>query len=505
LTTSRMSLGTLLGVSGLSGDAVVERARVAGAGQGPLVGDIVMNVGDVVPGSLFACVRGARVDGHLLASEAVERGAVAVLCERPLDLPVAQVRVPSTRRALGPLCAAFWSFPSSAMNVVGVTGTNGKTTTCALLASVFRSAGWEPGVIGTLTGQRTTPEAPDLQRLLGSMRDRGARAVAMEVSSHALDQARVSGTDFAAAIFTNLSQDHLDYHGTMEAYFEAKLHLFTGEQVGLAVVNRADPWGSRLLAALEGHEAGRAPRRVVTFAPEDARDLVLGQRSAAFTWRGERLEIGLGGHFNVANALAAATAARELGVEWPSVVEGLATAAPVKGRFEPVDEGQPFHVLVDFAHTPAALAEALRAARELTGRGEGPDGEGGGRVIVVFGAGGQRDRGKRPQMGKVAGALADVVVLTSDNPRGERPLTIIEEIAGGLDGVPLVDADRASAIAGALAMARPGDVVLLAGKGHETTQDFGDRVEELDDVSVARSWLREHWAGGHRSGPGAAK
>lgn len=482
-----MRLGTLLAAAGL--DAAEVLAPHGGGANGHQAGDtevndVVIVSSEVSPGALFGCVRGSRADGHDYAGEAVRRGAVAVMGERPLGLSVPEVLVPSVRRALGPVSAAFWGYPSGAMRVVGVTGTNGKTTTCALLAGIFDAQGWPAGVIGTLSGERTTPEAPALQRRLAELRDLGKAAVAMEVSSHALDQHRVEGTDFAAGIFTNLSQDHLDYHGTMEDYFASKARLFTSGGVALAVVNRDDPWGARLVEMLSASHA-----RLVTFAPNDATDVVLGQRSSSFSWRGQRLELRMGGRFNVANAVAAATAARELGASWDAIASGLASVQPVRGRFEEVDEGQPFTVLVDFAHTPAALAEALKAARELAHYHH--TGHEGGRVIVVFGAGGDRDRAKRPLMGSVASDLADIVVITSDNPRSEKPLTIIEEVASGTHGAPpLIDIDRAEAITGALAMAKAGDVVLIAGKGHETGQDFGSHVQPFDDAQVASEALQ---------------
>jgi UDP-N-acetylmuramoyl-L-alanyl-D-glutamate--2,6-diaminopimelate ligase len=453
----------------------------------PEVTDIVIASDQVSAGALFGCVPGSRADGHDYAEVAVEKGAVALLCERWLDVPVPQVEVPSVRRALGPVSAAFWAYPARAMKVVGVTGTNGKTTTCALLASIFEANGWNPGVIGTLTGERTTPEAPALQRQLAGLRDAGARAVAMEVSSHALDQGRVNGTDFSAGVFTNLSQDHLDYHHTMDAYFGSKAQLFTTAQVGVAVVNHEDPWGARLVGLLSEREV-----RVVTFGASDATEVVIGAHGSSFQWRGRRLELNMRGRLNVANAVAAATTAWELGIGWEAISTGLAVVPPVRGRFEAVDEGQPFDVLVDFAHTPAALGAALRAARELTAGGPGGEGAESRRVILVFGAGGNRDRAKRPIMGKVASELADVVVITSDNPRDEKPLTIIEEVANGAGGAvaPLVNIDRAQAIQNALENARAGDVVLIAGKGHETGQDFGTHVEPFDDAAVARDTLR---------------
>jgi UDP-N-acetylmuramoyl-L-alanyl-D-glutamate--2,6-diaminopimelate ligase len=469
--------------------------------DGPLVSDVAMDCGQVRPGALFACVKGARADGHDFAAEALGRGAVALLCERHLDVPAPQVVVRSVRRVLGPVSAALWGVPSSAMRVVGVTGTNGKTTTCALIAAVLAAEGWGAEVIGTLTGERTTPEAPALQRRLAGLRDQGTMAVAMEVSSHALDQYRVSGTSFAAGVFTNLSQDHLDYHGTMEAYFEAKAQLFAPGQVHLAVVNRSGLWGARLVERLEGGGV-----ELVTFSPDDATEVVLGRDSVSFSWRGERLKLNMSGRFNVANAVAAATTAVELGAGRESVVRGLAAVPPVPGRFERVDRGQPFSVVVDFAHTPAALAEALRAARELVGRagpglgGPGPGGPGEGRLIVVFGAGGERDRAKRPFMGRVARELADVVVITSDNPRSEEPSAIIEQVASGAGAGavgPVLEEDRARAIAGAVEMACPGDVVLIAGKGHERGQDFGTHVENFNDTEVASQALaRLHYGGG---------
>ncbi len=466
------------------------RSEHGGADMGdPEVKDVVIASSQVSPGALFACVPGSRADGHDYAGEAVERGAVAVLCEYLVDVPVPQVQVASVRPALGAVSAAFWDHPARAMRVVGVTGTNGKTTTCALLASIFEANGWPAGVIGTLTGERTTPEAPVLQRELDHLRRAGTLAVAMEVSSHALDQHRVAGTEFSAGVFTNLSQDHLDYHGTMDAYFASKAQLFRAGQVGVAVINREGQWGARLVELLSGSDIP-----VVPFGASDASEVAIGEHGSVFSWRGHRLELNLPGRFNVTNAIGAAAAAWELGIGWEAISIGLASVPPVRGRFEAVDEGQPFTVLVDFAHTPAALAEALRAARELTASGPGSPQSDRGRVILVFGAGGNRDRAKRPLMGQVAAELADVVVITSDNPRDERPLAIIEAVASGAAGKePLViDVDRARAISAALNTAIAGDVVVIAGKGHETGQDFGTHVEPFDDVAVAREALK-HW------------
>lgn len=536
MTVPCMPLAVLLSSAGLGDAEVLERSPGAPCGEpalshwtpgpegGPKVVDLVMSSLEVTPGALFACVPGAHADGHDYATDAVERGAVGLVCERPLNVGVPQVVLPSVRRALGPLSAALWSFPSAHMNVVGVTGTNGKTTTCALLASIFRAGGWPSAVIGTLSGSRTTPEAPVLQRTLASFRDAGVVGVAMEVSSHALAQHRESGTEFAAAVFTNLSQDHLDYHGTMKAYFEAKAALFTRGHARLAVVNRADTWGAKLVDRLSSSGPPQATcsglDRVVTYAPEDATQVVGlwadGVRRTSFVWRGDRLVLPMAGAFNVANAVAAATVAEELGLSREAVREGLASVPPVRGRFELIDEGQPFAVVVDYAHTPAALSEALGAARELaTGAGEVAGGPGSltrsprgalrreakvdakvdAKVIVVFGAGGERDPGKRPLMGRIASRLADTVVVTSDNPRSEPPLSIIDQVLSGAEGHLVVEPERARAIERALHMARPGDVVLIAGKGHESGQDFGTHVEPFDDAEVSRAALRASFGG----------
>jgi UDP-N-acetylmuramoyl-L-alanyl-D-glutamate--2,6-diaminopimelate ligase len=427
----------------------------------------------VRPDSLFCCLRGARADGHDFAPRAVEAGAVALLCERfvDVDATVAQARVPDARVAMGPVAAAFFDHPSAAMRVVGVTGTNGKTTVAHLLEAVLGTHGWATGVIGTLTGARTTPEAPALQEALARFRDAGMAAVAMEVSSHALVQHRVDGVGFAAAVFTNLSQDHLDYHGTMEDYFAAKVRLFEPGRAEVAVVNVDDPWGVRLRAQLE------IPS--VSYSLADAEDLRIGVEGASFRWEGVPVRLRMRGRFNVMNALAAATTARLLGVDAAAVAAGLESVTAVAGRFETIDAGQPFTVVVDYAHTPDGLEQALIAARELAS---------GRRVIVVFGAGGDRDHAKRPLMGATAARLADVAVLTSDNPRSEDPAAIIDQVRAGTGGL-VVEPDRAAAIRLALGRAEPGDVVVIAGKGHETGQDVGGVVHPFDDRREARAAL----------------
>jgi UDP-N-acetylmuramoyl-L-alanyl-D-glutamate--2,6-diaminopimelate ligase len=452
----------------------------AATGRGSLdaldgVGDLEVEVRaithdsrQVAPGTLFCCVPGARVDGHVFAEGAVAAGATALLCERHLDLDVAQLLVPDARAAMGPVAAALLGFPSDDLRLVGITGTNGKTTVAHLVAAIAGAAATPCGVIGTLTGARTTPEAPELQRQLAELRDGGGDLVAMEVSSHALDLHRVDGTRFRVAVFTNLSQDHLDHHRSMEAYFAAKARLFGADLCDVAVLNLDSPEGRKLEASAE------VP--VVGYSLADVEDLRITADGSRFRWHGHDLHVRLPGRFNVSNALAAATAAEVLGLPAAAIVEGIAAAGVVEGRFERIDRGQPFLAAVDYAHTPDGLRQLLHAARELTD----------GRVVLVFGAGGDRDPGKRPQMGEAAGELADLVILTTDNPRGEDPAAIIGAVK---QGIPVstdlrIEPDRGAAIALAVAAAEPGDVVLVAGKGHETTQTVGDVVTPFDDRLV---------------------
>jgi UDP-N-acetylmuramoyl-L-alanyl-D-glutamate--2,6-diaminopimelate ligase len=471
-----MRLDLLLAVADFGG-AGVPVLEVMGDPGAVDISAIVLDSRAVKPGALYCCVPGQRVDGHLFAPDAVAAGAVALLCDHPLPLPVPQVVVAAVRPALGPLADAFYDHPSRRLRTVGVTGTNGKTTTTQLLAAIFEAQGWRTETIGTLTGTRTTPEAPVLQATLADLCDRGVTAVAMEVSSHALDQHRVDAVHFAAATFTNLSQDHLDYHHSMEEYFAAKARLFEPGRAGVAVVNADDPWGRRLLDNLAQRKSPAIP-----YSLADVSDLQLTSGGSTFRWDGVEISVRLGGRFNVYNALAAATTARELGVSGGAVADGLAAVKTVRGRFEPVDAGQPFTVLIDYAHTPDGLEQALMAARELAER----------RVVVVFGAGGDRDHAKRPLMGEVASRLADVAVLTSDNPRSEDPDLIIAEVRAGAMGAGrlIVEVDRARAIAAALASAEPGDVVVIAGKGHETGQEIGGRVVPFDDADVTMSALQ---------------
>jgi UDP-N-acetylmuramoyl-L-alanyl-D-glutamate--2,6-diaminopimelate ligase len=437
----------------------------------------------VTPGALFFCVPGRHHDGHDFAAAAVAAGVVGLLVERPLGLGVAEAVVPagSMRPAMAQVSSTFYGHPARSLLGVGVTGTNGKTTVTQLLAAVFEAHGLPTAVIGTLSGPRTTPEAPELQRRLAEARARGQVALAMEVSSHALTEHRVDAITLAAAVFTNLSHEHLDHHGSMEAYFEAKASLFLPERARVGVVNADDPWGRRLL------ERRSVP--MVPFTTDEVSDVTATRHETAFTWRSRRVRLRLRGAYHVANALAAATTAHVLDVPDDAVVAGLEAAAPVPGRFEVVPGAAPFTVVVDYAHTPAGLATALRSARELAA---------GARVLCVFGCGGERDTAKRPAMGAVAEAGADVVVVTSDNPRSEDPLAIIEAVVAGTSKAAsvTVEPDRAAAIAAAVAEAEPGDVVVIAGKGHEQSIEVGGRCLPFDDRVEAAAALDR------RFGPG---
>jgi UDP-N-acetylmuramoyl-L-alanyl-D-glutamate--2,6-diaminopimelate ligase len=443
---------------------------------------------DVVAGSLFFCVAGFRVDGHEFAPDAVRRGAVALVCERPLGLDVPEVIVPSVREAMGPIASRFYGSPTGELRVVGITGTNGKTTTAFLTRAILEATGTKCGLIGTVKyviggreqdAVRTSPEALDLQRAFRAMLDGGDRACAMEVSSHALYLGRTQGIEWACRVFTNLTQDHLDFHKTMEDYFLAKRRLFV-EGDAPSVVNVDDPYGQRLaeqVAAITYGIGGDADFRAedVGFDAGGARFTLVTPAARADA------RIRLPGLFNVSNALAAVAACMQLGVSLEDAVAALADAERVPGRLEPVDEGQDFAVLVDYAHTPDSLENVLRAARELTT----------GRLHVVFGAGGDRDREKRPLMGAAAVQNADRVIVTSDNPRSEEPGSIIEQILVGTGDDVEHEVDRRRAIAHAIETAGAGDVVVIAGKGHEQGQEFENgRKEPFDDVTVAREALR---------------
>ena len=435
------------------------------------IGDLAYDARAAGPGSLFFCVPGTRADGHDFAADAVANGAVALVVERPVDLDVPQLVVPDVRRAMAPLAEEFFGRPSEELQVAGVTGTNGKTTTAFLLYSILAAAGRRPGLLGTIESRvggerrpaiRTTPEAIDVQRAFREMLDAGDRSCAMEATSHGSELGRLDRVRFAALIFTNLSQDHLDFHETMERYFEAKRRLFVDGRPP-AAINVGNDWGRKLAADRPD---------ALTFGFADGAEVGPDELDG--------IDIKLRGRFNAENALGALAASRLLGIDDDAIARGLEAIRGVPGRFESVAEGQPFEVIVDYSHKPDALESVLRTARELTG----------GRVICVFGCGGDRDRGKRPLMGRIASELADVAIVTSDNPRSEDPQAIIDEIVAGVTTDVEVEPDRAAAIERAISVADEGDVVLIAGKGHEQGQEFADRTISFDDREVARDVLR---------------
>jgi UDP-N-acetylmuramoyl-L-alanyl-D-glutamate--2,6-diaminopimelate ligase len=453
------------------------------------VAELAYDARDVRPGSLFFCVPGTRADGHDFAAEAVANGAVALVVERRLELAVPQLLVSDARRAMAVVADAFFGRPTEELQVAGVTGTNGKTTTAFLLYSVLAAAGRRPGLLGTIESRvggerrpavRTTPEAIDLQRTFREMLDAGDRSCAMEATSHGSELGRLDRVRFAALVFTNLTQDHLDFHGSIDRYFDAKRRLFT-DSLPPAAVNLGDPFGRRLADELRA----RPHERLLTFGFAEGaelrpEELELGPGGARFRAGGLELETLLRGRFNVENILGAVAAARLLGLGDAAIQRGVAELRGVPGRFEAVDEGQPFAVLVDYAHTPDSLENVLRTARDLVQN----------KLICVFGCGGDRDRSKRPKMGRIASQLADVVIVTSDNPRSEEPEAIIAEIVAGAGDEVEVEPDRREAIAQAIETATEGDVVVIAGKGHEQGQQFADRLVPFDDREVAREAIR---------------
>ncbi|MCB0873682.1 MAG: UDP-N-acetylmuramoyl-L-alanyl-D-glutamate--2,6-diaminopimelate ligase [Actinobacteria bacterium] len=447
------------------------------------------------PGAIFVCVRGVRVDGHDLAGEAVGRGAGVLVVERPLDLDVAQVLVPDARSAVAMIASELVGRPADRLTVVGVTGTNGKTTSAYILRAVLEASGRQCGLMGTVesivggTAEPTTHTTLDpvaLHRVFARMVAAGDRACAMEVSSHALAQHRVAGVPFAAAVFTNLSRDHLDYHADLEDYFAAKLRLFVRDadegDDPPAAVNMDDPYGRRIAEARD--VLGYAMVNGADVRPSAYRQHATGLWARVDTPRGPlEIESRLRGRFNLANILGAVGVGELLDLSHHDVAAGIASLSGVAGRMEAIDAGQPFQVLVDYAHTPDSLRNVLVAARELAGDH---------RVGVVFGCGGDRDRGKRPQMGAVAAELADIATVTSDNPRSEDPEQIIREIVAGMDGGRAerrIEPDRRTAIGDTMALMRAGDVLIIAGKGHERGQDVGGVVHPFDDRAVARELL----------------
>ena len=447
--------------------AALDPAELHGNADVDIV-DLAYDARAATPGSLFFCVPGARADGHDFAPEAVANGAVALVAERLLSVDVPQLVVRDARVAMAPAADAFFGHPTHELEIAAVTGTSGKTTTSFLMFAVLAAAGRRPGLLGTVEARvggerrgvkRTTPEAIDLQRLFREMLDAGDRSCAMEASSHASELHRLDCTRYAVLVFTNLSQDHLDFHGDMESYFQAKRRLFVTEPRPRAVLNVGDEFGRRL--------ADELPDAIAFSYERDAAAL-------------DGIDLKLRGRFNAENALGVLFAMRALGVDDDAIRRGLESVRVVPGRFEAIEEGQDFHVIVDYAHKPGALENVLRAAREVAN---------GNRVIVVVGAGGDRDRGKRPVMGRIASELADVTIVTSDNPRSEDPQAIITEIVVGTTGPVEVEEDRATAIARAIELARAGDVVLIAGKGAEQGQEYSDRTIPFDDREAARDVL----------------
>ena len=456
------------------------------------VADLHHDSRSVATGDGFVAIPGASVDGHDFVDGAIACGAAAVVVEHEMAVDVPQLVVSDTRRALPMLAATVHGLPSKELTVVGITGTNGKTTVAHMVEAIATAARRKAGVVGTVGGRiggepiplsRTTPEATDLQRLLRRMVDAGVDVVALEVSSHALVLGRADAVDFDVVAFTNLSQDHLDFHGSMEHYAAAKLRLFDPARARRAVVWIDDPVGADIaaLTALDVTSVGR-------HANADVRGRVLGLTGSGSVievtsaWGSARIELPLAGGFNADNALVAVACALEIGIGLTEISEGLGRLGVVPGRFERVDRGQDFTVVVDYAHTPDAVAAMVTSAGELTR----------GKVIVVVGAGGDRDAAKRPAMGAAA-ATADVAVITSDNPRSEDPAAIIDAVVGGVPGdrAVRVEPDRAKAIAVAIAQARAGDIVLILGKGHEQGQEAAGVVVPFDDRLAAAAALEQ--------------
>ena len=511
--------------------ASVPEAQIFGGNA--VVNSVVHDSRDVRPGALFVAVVGEKFDGHRFVGGAVVSGAAAVVVQSDragefADLAIPRIVVPSTRAALAPLACRFYGDPTLLLYLAGVTGTNGKTTTVRMIDAIARAAGDRTGVVGTLgatidghdlPGERTTPEASDLQRMFADMCDAGVASAAIEVASHAIAMGRIEGCLFDVGVFTNVTQDHLDFHGTMEAYRDTKLRLFTeyadaaraGGKTFSAVINNDDESGRYFADSISkecrvlryGERDSQLPGPDISYDPAEAvkridtvefialvRDseyarLVNGPRQPFVNGGLVNIPVKLpfGGEFNIYNALAAVGYGVACGLSPEVIAAGLAACPPVPGRFQPVRAGQDFAVLVDYAHTPDGLDNVLRSARRLTG----------GRLIVVFGCGGDRDRTKRPKMGGIAGDLADLAFVTSDNPRTESPDAIIDEIMTGMDGVRAVvfrQPDRRAAISEAIRFARSGDTVVIAGKGHETYQIIGDTPLPFDDARVAAEEIR---------------
>lgn len=480
---------------------LVDGSRIEGGGGTTVVRGLAYDSRRVEKGDLFFAVPGFKDDGAAYVVDAVGSGAVAVVAEGPVATPVPLLRVPSVREAMGRIAARFFSNPSAEMLGVGVTGTNGKTTTASLLASVLSAAGRPAGLVGTITyrvgtrtmkAPRTTPEAIDLQRMLREMVTAGNQSFVMEVSSHAIALQRTMGLSLAAMIFTNLTRDHLDFHGTMEAYYDTKRRFFRRDdlaalasRVGAAVINIDDPYGERLARETDLPVTTFGRRAEAAVRVEALEESLQGSRLRFETPRGAlNLWLPLPGRFHQMNALAVVAATAALDLPYDAIVRALETIPAVPGRFQLIDNNLGFAVVVDYAHSPDGIASLLAAVRPLAK----------GRIITLFGCGGDRDRGKRPLMGEAAGRGSDFVILTSDNPRSEHPQAIIAEAEVGLraTGTPYsVCADRRDAIALALAEARPGDAVIIAGKGHEDYQEIGATRLPFQDAKVVQELIDE--------------
>jgi UDP-N-acetylmuramoyl-L-alanyl-D-glutamate--2,6-diaminopimelate ligase len=464
---------------------------------------ITSNSQEVKPGSIFFCIKGTRLDGHEFAQDALEKGAVAIVAERKVETTTGAplILVKNSRMAYALASAAFFGFPSRFLKLVGVTGTNGKTTTTFMLESIFKKAGYRTGLIGTVTNRindkdlpvrHTTPDPFELQDLFKAMQNAGVEVAVMEVSSHAIDQRRIAGTYFDVLAFTNLSQDHLDYHGSLEEYARVKGSLFLENPQLPWVVNADDFFGERLIK--QGKKIGA---EILTYglskkAMVRAENIELNVDSIKFDLRFNndflgRVSLPIAGKFNVYNAMAAFCVTTLLGIDFDSYLNGLASFKGVPGRFEVIKAPESFIIVVDYAHTPDGLEKVLDSSIELL--------KDKGRIITVFGCGGDRDKDKRPKMGRIAAEKSNFVIVTSDNPRSEDPQKIIEDILAGIpeEFMPKVkvEVDRKKAIYMAVELARSGDIVLIAGKGHETYQIFKDKVVPFDDREVAREALSE--------------
>lgn len=471
---------------------------LAAAVGAEVLGDPTVTVRDVThdsrqsgPGTLFVAIPGRTHDGHDYVLAAADAGSPAVMVERRSGVQIPQLVVGDARAAMAPVAAEVHGHPSHRLGVVGVTGTNGKTTVTHLVEAMAATAGRRVGLIGTvhtrvgrvsIPNTRTTPESSDLQRLLANMADMGADVVAAEVSSHALEMHRVDATRFAVGAFTNLSQDHLDFHGDMERYYRSKARLFEEGRSDHAVVFMDDPAGRRLLSEIE-IPTTRIGREGDVYSRHEVEGIASSRFVLGAAGEESEIRLPLGGRFNIDNALVAAGCALAIGIPSEAIVSALSSFEGVPGRFEVVSGGDPIRVVVDYAHTPTGIEAAIAAARAAL--------SGDGRVIVVFGAGGDRDRVKRPQMGEAAMA-ADVVIATSDNPRGEDPEVILDAVLSQLPATEGVhrQTDRRLAIGHAIDTARDGDVVLILGRGHERGQEMGGRTLPFDDRQVAREALR---------------